>query len=104
MGAWCQSCATELTYKPADVVGRMDTCPKCGVDVPACAQCTHYDPKAYNACREPQAERVDDRKKSNFCDFFRLKPAKPGAAGAAVDKNAAARAKLEGLFKKPGAT
>ena len=103
MGAWCQSCATELTYKPGDVVGRTDTCPKCHVDVHACVQCTHYDTKAYNSCREPQAERVDDRNQSNFCEFFRLKPAKPGAAAApGADKNATARAKLEGLFKKPG--
>ena len=49
MGAWCQSCSTELNYKPADIVGRTDTCPKCGVDVHACVQCTHHDPKAYNS-------------------------------------------------------
>jgi hypothetical protein len=102
MGAWCQSCGAEWTYKPSDVVGRIDTCPKCGVDAHACIHCAHYDPRAYNACKEPQAERVDDRTKSNFCDYFRLKPTKPGATGPAVDKNAAARAKLEGLFKKPG--
>ena len=102
MSFWCQSCGTDLSYKPSDVVGRIDTCPKCGVDVHACTQCAHYDPKAYNSCREPQAERVDDRAKSNFCDFFRLKPSRPITAGGAADRQSAARAKLEGLFKKPG--
>jgi hypothetical protein len=31
----------------------------------------HHDRSAYNECREPQAERVLDKERSNMCDFFR---------------------------------
>lgn len=58
--------------------------------------CTHYDAKAYNACREPAADRVVDKERANFCDFFT-----PFAGQHDMDAKADdARAKLEALFKK----
>ena len=111
MSAFCQACGTELDYKPGDLVGRGDECPKCRVDLHACVHCVHYDPRAYNQCHEPQAERVDDRLKANFCEYFKIRSAPPGrgasgsnAPGAATagptDRTAAARARLDSLFKK----
>lgn len=105
MATWCQGCGTELDYASGDVVGRTASCAKCRADLHACVQCTHYDVKAYNQCREPQAERVDDRAKANFCEYFRLRTARPGVPQAAVaqDRAGKARAKLDSLFtKKPG--
>lgn len=103
MPAYCQMCATELTIAAGGVVGRTATCPQCSTDLHACVQCTHYDPRAYNDCHEPQAERVDDRRKSNFCDYFRVVPTKPAQPGAArfSARDSAGRSKLESLFKKP---
>lgn len=80
-------------------VGRQETCPSCGADLHVCLNCTFYSPGAYNECREPQAERVVEKKRSNFCDFFSF------AAGGAREKGASpkddARTRLDALFKKP---
>ena len=35
--------------------------------------CLFYEVDSYNDCREPQAERVADKEKSNFCDYFTFK-------------------------------
>lgn len=77
--------------------GRRDDCPKCHADVHACKNCKHYDPKAYNECREPSADRVQEKDRANFCDFFL--GADP-SAGPVVDKAAALKAAAEALFKK----
>ncbi|MGH7725009.1 MAG: hypothetical protein ACREOU_06225 [Candidatus Eiseniibacteriota bacterium] len=103
MNAWCQRCGSALDNKPGDVVGRAETCPNCRADLHACVQCVHYDPRAYNQCREPQAERVDDRMKANFCEFLKLKTTRPGVPGAqaSADRASQARSKLDSLFRKP---
>lgn len=54
-------------------IGRTDTCPVCDADLHCCRNCRHFDEGAYNQCREPQAERVIDKDRSNFCDFFSLR-------------------------------
>ena len=72
-------------------------CPGCGRDLHACVQCRHYDPRAHNMCREPQAEWVTDRDRRNFCDYFSLNPA--GKGGGAKDRASSARSKLDQLFK-----
>ena len=102
MAAFCQMCAGEYPISPGGVVGRTATCPTCNADLHACIQCSHYDPKIYNECREPQAERVDDRRKSNFCDYFKAVPTKPAQPGAATQgtREQAARDKLNSLFKR----
>lgn len=51
-------------------VGRRDTCAGCDADLHVCLDCGHYDPSAYNECREPQADRVLEKDKANFCDYF----------------------------------
>jgi hypothetical protein len=58
-------------------------------------QCVFYAPGAYNDCREPQADRVTEKERSNFCDWF--EPGSGVPASAAKDD---ARVKLEALFKK----
>ena len=64
-----------------------------------------YDPAYNNQCRETMAERVVDKERSNFCEYFA--PA-AGLAGAAASMPAQARpsperdarAQLDALFKK----
>ncbi|NTU59971.1 MAG: hypothetical protein HGA98_02805, partial [Deltaproteobacteria bacterium] len=63
----CARCGAAL---PAPPYGRRDTCPGCTADLHACVQCAHYSPGSYNDCREPQADRVTDKERSNFCDWF----------------------------------
>jgi hypothetical protein len=93
-GGTCWYCAATLT--PLDY-GRADSCRKCGRDTRVCKGCEFYDPSYNNECREPQADRVVEKEKSNFCDYF-----KP-ASRAGTDPNRSRevmRAAAEALFKK----
>src|SRR5664280_2482556 len=75
----CQKCKKEIA--PDNFIGRQAQCPSCGADLHCCLNCTFYDRGSYNNCLEPQAERVLDKSRSNFCDFsvlnwFRKTPAR----------------------------
>jgi len=86
-------------------VGFHAHCPQCDWPLHVCRNCSHYDPAYNNQCRETMAERVADKERSNFCEYFA-----PGAglAGGAASMSAqarpspepAARARLDALFKK----
>ena len=90
----CFSCNTELAYE--SLPGRGDSCPKCAADVKVCLNCLHYDPQSYNECREPSAERVVDKTKRTFCDYFH-----PGnkSLGNKQESSEDSLKKLEDLFK-----
>ena len=87
--ARCFHCLTEFSGK----VGRQDSCTKCSSDLHVCKNCCFYDTSAYNECREPSAERVVDKEKRNFCDYFT-----PGDNSKADNKKDALKA-LDDLFK-----
>lgn len=105
----CRACGTDLGG--VERVGRRDTCSRCGVDLHSCRQCRFHDLRAYNECAEPQAERVLDKNRGNFCEYFT--PADPSrsaisrAVGAATpaaanaEKTApSAREELDRLFRR----
>ncbi len=76
-------------------VSRQDRCFHCGIEVKVCKMCKHYEPSAYNECREAIAERIVDKEKANFCELF--EPGVPGAKSYEKDKLLSA---AELLFKK----
>ncbi len=91
----CYACGAEWPVL-GGTVGRRDECAKCRADLHVCRNCVHYDPVAYNECREPQADVVREKDRSNFCDYF-----EPGSGGRAVaDKKKDLLAAAEALFKK----
>lgn len=90
----CFNCNKEISFSAN--IGRRDECPHCRADVHVCKNCEHYDPKAYNECRETMADVVREKDRANFCDFFT--PRKGGVG--VVDKAAALKAAAEALFKK----
>lgn len=92
-GGSCYHCGASLT--PLDY-GRADTCRSCGRDTRVCRNCGFYDKDAHNQCHETQADRVVDKEKSNFCDYF--KP-RSGPGGTATSRDAL-KAAAEALFKK----
>jgi hypothetical protein len=94
----CRACGGELSAR--ERVGRRDVCPACGADLHACRQCAFYEPGVYNECREPQAERVLDKTRANFCDFYAPTRAGAGAVPPPGEGAGGARAKLEALFRK----
>ncbi len=109
----CAACQAD--FGRPERLGRRDTCPQCGGDLRTCRQCRHYDPRIRDGCREPQAERVPDPSRANFCEYFSAAETLAvaaaggapvvGAAGATARARAAgdttsARDALERLFKR----
>ena len=92
----CHRCGREITLEGK--IGQREVCPGCGADLHCCRNCAFYDPGAYNQCREPQAERVPEKDRGNFCDWFRFRDAAAGRE--AGGGKGSARDKLNGLFKK----
>ncbi len=91
----CYKCSNEL--RAEFDYGRQDSCPKCNFSTHVCMNCVHFDRSKYNECTEPVADRVVDKEKSNFCDYF--KAGNPGDTTGA-SKADAARTAAEALFKK----
>ena len=89
----CHSCGRDLNA--ASDYGRQDTCEGCGRATRVCLNCMNYDTSKYNECLEPVADRVVDKEKSNFCDYF-----KAGNRAAAGDAARKAREAAEALFRK----
>ena len=89
----CWNCGVELGHLD---YGRQDICKKCGLDTRVCRNCIFWDKNSNNECRESQADRVVEKTKSNFCDYF--KP-KSGAGGEAQSRDAM-KAAAAALFKK----
>ncbi|MBT3583853.1 MAG: hypothetical protein HN509_03020 [Halobacteriovoraceae bacterium] len=69
----CFSCKKELALDPAARIPKNEECSYCYADMHCCKMCQFYDQNSYNECREPVAERIVEKEKSNFCDFFVLK-------------------------------
>lgn len=90
----CHACgATSEVPAP---VSRRESCSRCGAELHCCLNCTFHDRSAYNECREPTAERVVDKDRSNFCDYFA--PTVVAATKAAT--GVGATTDLERLFAK----
>lgn len=76
-------------------VGRSEVCSNCGYDLHVCRNCLFYAPGAYNDCRETQAERVLDKERANYCEFFTFRAG--GEMETVGQKDALKR--LEALFR-----
>ena len=90
----CAFCNREIEFEGR--VSRSDTCPHCSRDLHCCLQCKFYDPGSYNECKEVVAERVVDKERENFCDYFILK----GTEKSRSERTTATKQALEDLFKK----
>ena len=92
----CAACNCEIAVAPGERIGFRDTCEGCDADLHSCVNCAHYDPGAYNDCRESSAEYVADRDRANRCDWFQP----GGRAGGDGSEHARALGDLDALFKK----
>lgn len=89
----CHKCETKTQ---AERIGFREDCDNCGEDLHVCYNCQFYDEGSYNECREPSADRVTDKDRSNLCDFFSPK-------GSNLDKKEDKKdllAQAEALFSK----
>jgi len=94
----CHACSADLEFE--DPIGRSQRCPRCGSDLRCCLNCRFHDIASYNDCAEPSAERVLEKDRGNFCDYF-----SPSGAGAVemMGKGGASTdglSELEKLFRK----
>ncbi|MGH8012012.1 MAG: hypothetical protein ACREQ4_05895 [Candidatus Binataceae bacterium] len=88
---YCWHCGRQIEVK--EQVGFRDYC-QCELALHVCRNCRFYDPGYHNQCREPQAERVVEKERANFCEYFSPSTVKP------QPQVNAARAKFDALFKK----
>lgn len=94
--ATCFRCNGQISDTFKIMVSRSDTCPSCRADIRCCKMCQFYDPKSYNECRESNADRIVEKEKANFCDYYKFGPGSNDAESARQNALAAAAA----LFKK----
>ena len=92
----CFHCGRQI--ETLERVGFRDNCPKCDRALHVCRNCEFYDPTYHNQCRETQADRVVDKERANFCEYFTPSARRPSTQGASA--KAAVATRLEDLFKK----
>ena len=76
----CWHCARKIEIVTGDRIGFRDECPACGRPLHVCRNCGFYDPAYNNSCRETMAERVADKERSNFCEYFKPASDKSGSS------------------------
>lgn len=76
-------------------VPRLAKCKSCNADLHVCRMCTFYDTTVSNQCREPIAEKVNDKQRSNFCGYYQPLT---GARKSADTGKQTAQSQLDALF------
>ena len=71
---------------------------KCRADLRVCLNCTHYDPRVAQQCRERRAEPVLEKAVGNFCEFFDFSRRPWTPKSEANPREAAARERMNKLF------
>jgi hypothetical protein len=74
----CYSCSVAL---PADIDFK-GSCPKCGVALHCCKQCTFFEPSTRFQCTKPIPARIPYKDQVNQCELFnpRVTVSRDGAA------------------------
>lgn len=116
----CWKCGAPLTVPMP--LAREAQCLACSADLHVCRLCRFFNPKTFERCDEPRAEKARLSDRSNFCGYFTqipnpsLRPEShkadqakarleslfgiPQNATGALGENAA-RDRLESLFNRP---
>jgi len=92
----CYSCGKDVSLGLKAQVMRNDDCPHCTADLRVCKMCQNYDLGSYNDCREPNAERVVEKEKANFCEYYLVND----KANSANKKRETFTSAADALFKK----
>jgi len=64
----CHACGWEWAL--AGQPGRSQTCHQCDADLRVCLNCSSYDPRVAQQCRDRRAEPVEEKAAGNFCEYF----------------------------------
>ena len=68
----CWKCGATITDTPFPLA-RTSVCRSCDAELHVCKLCEFFDTTVANQCRETIAERVNDKERANFCDYFKPK-------------------------------
>jgi hypothetical protein len=63
-----------------------------------CLNCTSYDPRAAQQCRDRRAELVHEKHVGNFCEYFEMARRNFVTKNEANSRESAARDQLKKLF------
>lgn len=100
----CWRCGASLN----DVLqpfARAAQCPDCHADLHVCKLCEFFDGGARRGCKEPVADEVNDKERSNFCGYFQpTSVSNVDARGAQGTQSQAGLAELFGLDSPDGGT
>lgn len=91
----CYKCQTVLDLTTESKVSRQEECPKCFANIHCCKMCFFYEPKSYNECKEPVAQRIVEKEKNNFCEFFKL-----ATTSGHIENKSSLQSAADALFKK----
>lgn len=69
---YCYYCKKNIPVIGLFKITRTEDCPYCTRALHCCKMCKFYDARVYNECKESNADRVVDKEKANFCDYFVL--------------------------------
>jgi hypothetical protein len=69
---YCYHCKKNIPILGVLQVTRTEECPYCARALHCCKMCKFFDSRVYNECKESNADRVVDKEKANFCDYFTL--------------------------------
>ena len=91
----CWRCGTPIAGDDLPI-RRAELCRACNADLHVCKLCTFYNPSVANACEEPIALAVQNKERSNYCDYFKptTRAWNPGTDQAQQQ----AKAELDALF------
>ena len=94
----CFQCynSVELSTK----ISFREECPQCGADMHVCLNCRFYDISAYNECKESSAEKVQNKDRNNYCEYFEANNNVAAKNNSYTDQKKKQLADAEALFKK----
>jgi hypothetical protein len=75
-------------------------CPKCGAELHACQQCTHFATGQRFECTQPVPERIADKRTRNDCTFFSLRATVERETSSTSGRPDDPHRALNDLFKK----
>lgn len=91
----CWKCGESLRDIPLPL-SRYAKCKSCNAELHVCRMCEFFDRTVSKMCREPVAEEVKDKQKSNFCGYLQPNPnAYTVKGGTKADTG---KSELEALF------
>ena len=91
----CWKCGAAIGDIPLPL-GRLAQCKACHAFLHVCRMCIFFDKTVSKQCREPIAEEVKDKTRSNFCGY--LQPNPDAFSAADTGKAQAAQSELDTLF------